>query len=195
MIGKEIHTHIQSFSHDFRGEKTVKQYQALIRKVLRPFGVQFNYITDETNNALSILTVGGFFDGDLDFGRKDIQMYLVVNKFQQYDTFNLSDEDIQILVNELFKTLMHEKRHRYQFEQRGFEHGKQYRAKVMDEDLKNELEYYGDSDELDAYAQEAVLENQLYGQSETLAKYRELFYEHDEKLYHKLLKKMCKLNG
>lgn len=195
MIGKELFDYIMSFAPQFRGPKTAKQYQALIRKILKPYDAQFNTTYDDTNTALSILTVGGFFDGDLDFGKKDIQMYMVVNKFQLNDIFNLTDDDIQVLLVELFKTLMHEMRHRYQFEKRGFEVCRQYRANVMNEDLKQEMEYYGNDDELDAYAQEAVIEQQLYGSSPTLAKYHELFYEHDDKLYNKLLKKMCKLHG
>lgn len=195
MIGQEIFNYIQSFAPKFRGAKTVTQYQALIRKILKPYGVQFNTTYDDTNTALSIVTVGGFFDGDLDFGTKDIQMYFVVNKTELYNTFNLNDEDIGLLLCELFKTLMHEMRHRYQFEQRGFDYGHQYRTKVKDEDLKQEMEYYGNDDELDAYAQESAIEQQLYGRSGTLAKYRELFYEHDDKLYKKFLKKLGKFNG
>ena len=62
---------------------------------------------------------------------------------------------------------------------------------MIDEDLKMEMEYYGDEDEIDAYAQEAVIEERLHKDApmSTREKYRELFLVNDPKVYHKFLKK------
>lgn len=195
MKGKEIFDYMMSFQPKFKGEKTVKQFKTLIRKVLKPFDVQFNILYSEEKFVLSMLTTGGFFDSDLNFGNKDIEMYVVVNYHERNSTFNLSNEDIHTLICELFKTLMHEMRHRYQYENREFDFSRQYRANVKDERLKSEMEYYGNSDELDAYAQECVLEYSLYGSSLIHAKYDELFSERDPKTYNKFLKKIYKTHA
>ena len=59
--------------------------------------------------------------------------------------------------------------------------------------MKADLEYYGDPDEVDAYAQEAVIEERLYGKpSHTQMKYRELFESFDPKVYRRFMKRKYK---
>jgi hypothetical protein len=54
------------------------------------------------------------------------------------------------------------------------------------------MEYYGDYDELDAYAQEAVIDLRLLSFSCIMEKYQELFAKNDTVVYNRFLKKCYK---
>jgi hypothetical protein len=60
--------------------------------------------------------------------------------------------------------------------------------------LKVQLEYYGDDDEIDAYAQEAVIELRLHGISHSKEMYQTLFAKTDPVVYNRFLKKFIKYN-
>jgi hypothetical protein len=195
MKHKTLYKKLHSFAPKLVGEKTQGQIMYWVRKMLSPHNVKVNKIIDSTNTCYSALTVGGFYDPSLDFGDKDIEMYLM---FRKDDTkVNLDILYVQILINELFTTLVHEKRHRYQFKKRGFNFGPVYRlkSKIDNEDLLKEIEYYGDPDEVDAYAQEAAIELRLHTESTTKAKYKELFDNYDKKVYNNFLKKFYKYDN
>lgn len=164
-----------------------------VRQMLKPHGVKVSRIIDDTNTALSGFTVGGFYDPSAEDDEHDIEMYMVFNEDDKHKTFFFEESCTQLLINEIFTCLVHEKRHRYQFRKRGNAYGPQYRTTVSDANLKVDLEYYGDPDELDAYAQESVIEERLYGKpSHTQAKYKELFGNFDHKVYKKFLKRKYK---
>lgn len=186
---KTLYNKLHAFAPKFHGEKSMGQMMYWVRKMLRPHGVIVNRIIDKQNKAISGFTIGGFYDPSHEFGEQDIEMYLIFNNEDVEKKFFLEEWNTKVLIDELFTTLAHEKRHRYQFRQRGNAFGPQYRTSVTDEDLKAELEYYGDPDELDAYAQEAVIEKRLGREETTMAKYRELFDKHDKKVYNRFLKK------
>lgn len=191
MIGEKVYIKLCSFAHLFKGNKTANEYLSLIRKIMKPYNVKVNKVIDYNNIAASIITIGGFYDSELEFGNKDIELYFIVNQNEKNNIFNLNDDDIKILLNELFKTLMHEERHRYQYSKRQYVQTRSYRSCASDTDLRREMDYYGDSDELDAYAREAAIETNLNGYSFTLAKYRELF-ESEYKILNRFLKKYYK---
>jgi hypothetical protein len=180
---------MHEFAPKFIGYKTQGQIMYWVRKMLTPHRVKVNKITDKTNTCYSAMTIGGFYDPELDFGDRDIEMYLMFRK--EDETLIMDEISTKVMIDELFKTLVHEKRHRYQFKQRGNNFGPAYRVKanIDDEETLNHMKYYGDPDELDAYAQEAVLENRLHGESDTKAKYQELFAIADTKVYNRFLKK------
>lgn len=180
---------MHEFAPKFMGEKTQGQVMYWVRKMLTPYNVKVNKITDKTNTCYSCLTVGGFYDPQYEFGDKDIEMYMMFRK--EDEKVFIDEMRVKIMIDELFKTLVHEKRHRYQFKQRGNNYGPVYKvkARITDEDILTEMKYYGDPDELDAYAQEAAIEQRLYGHSDTMAKYQELFANTDKKVYNKFLKK------
>jgi len=195
MKHKTLYNRLHSYSPKFIGVKRPGQIMYWVRKMLSPYNVKVNKIVDKTNTCYSALTIGGFYDPSLEFGDKDIEMYLM---FKQSDKeVSLDENYIHIMINEIFKTLVHEKKHRYQFSRRGSAYGPRYccRKKIDDEELLKELEYYGDPDEVDAYAQEAVIEIRLDGYSETYKKYKELFDKHDKKVYNGFLKKLYKYNN
>ena len=160
-----------------------------VRKMLSPYNIKVSRVIDKTNNCISGLTIGGFYDPSADVDEKDIEIYLVFR--EEHSGVWFDHLDIEVMINELFKTLVHEKRHRYQFKQRGLAYGPVYRLpkRIKDEKLADELKYFGDPDEIDAYAQEAIIEERLYGHSDTKAKYKELFDIHDKKVYNSFLKK------
>ena len=101
---------------------------------------------------------------------------------------------IEIFIMELFTTYVHEKRHRYQYRSRGNVYGPVYRCRsdVKDKEHYRELNYYGDPDEIDAYALESAIEERIRGTQFVVAKYRELFVDTDIKVYNKFLKKRYK---
>lgn len=191
-----IHKKLSSFAPKFYGEKTSGQIMYWVRQMVKPYNVKVNRVIDKQNVALSAFTVGGFFDPSLEFGEKDIEMFIVFNEREKNDKFFFNEELTKILIDEVFTTLLHEKRHKYQFRKRGNNYGKQYRVRVNDENLKHELQYYGDMDEIDAYAQEAVIEDRLHKEcaGSTKQKYCDLFSTFDPKVYQRFLKKYYKFN-
>lgn len=184
---KTLYKTMHEFSPKFCGEKTQNQYLYWVRKMLVNRGVKVTKMIDDTNSCLSGLTVGGFYDPSEK--ERDIEIYLVFRKEDK--TVDYSEIEVRLMIDEIFKTYVHEKIHRSQYRKRDLDYGRQYRLRgdVGDEELSAELRYYGDPDELDAYAHESVLEARLYNMSHTLEKYKELFEGYDNKLYHKFLKK------
>jgi hypothetical protein len=194
MKHKTLYKNLHTFAPKFYGEKTMGQIMYWARRMLSPYQVKLNRVIDKQNISLSGFTIGGFYDPTLQFGDRDIEMYIVFNESDRDTTFFFDEGLTKLLIDELFITLVHEKRHRYQFKKRLNEFGRQYRTKVQDEELKSEMEYYGDEDEIDAYAQEAAIEERLNKDTpmSTREKYRELFLTNDPKVYHKFLKKYQK---
>jgi len=186
-----LYKRMYEFAPKFYGEKTVNQVMYWARKMLKPYNVKVNRIIDKENKICSGATVGGFYDPTLEFGDKDIEMFIMFNANEP--KVDMTESLVHTMMDELFKTLVHEKRHRYQFKKRGLNYGPQYKCRIIaDDNLRKELEYYGDPDEVDAYAQEAAIEVRLHGHSDTFAKYKELFDKHDKKVYNSFLKKQYK---
>lgn len=193
MRHKTLYKKLHSFAPKLVGEKSMGQVMYWVRQMLKPHGVKVSRIIDDTNTALSGFTIGGFYDPSAEYDEPDIEMYMVFNEEDKHKSFHFEPPNVQLMINEVFTCLVHEKRHRYQFRKRGNAYGPQYRTTIDDADLKVELEYYGDPDEMDAYAQEAVIEERLYGKpSPTQEKYRELFASFDVRLYKKFLKRKYK---
>ena len=186
---------MNAFAPKLLGEKKIGQVMYWIRQMLKPHGVKVCKFIDKSNTALSSYTIGGFYDPSVERGECDIEMFVVFNESEKNDTFFFDSVGLELLINELFTCLVHEKRHRYQFKKRGNAYGPQYRTNVHDAELKVDLEYYGDPDEIDAYAQEAVIEERLYKRPATITdKYRDLFSSYDPKVYHRFLKKKYKFD-
>lgn len=183
---------MHSFTPKFVGEKTMAQIMYWARRMMKEHNVQVNRIIDKSNVALSGYTVGGFFDPTHQFGDSDIEMYIVFNEDDKKLIFGISEEGAKFIIDEMFKTYVHEKRHRYQFRKKGKAFARHYKSPVADLDLQYEMEYYGDADEIDAYAQEAVIEMRLIGYSASMEKYQELFAKNDPVVYNRFLKKCYK---
>jgi len=193
MKHKILYDKLHSYSHRFCGEKTLNQVIYWTRKMLAEHKVRVRKYIDTTNTSYSILCVGGYYDPTI-YDGKDIEMFISFNENEKDVSFKLEEPTVKVFIDEVFKTLVHEKRHRYQFRQRGNNFGKQYRSNVEDKTLKVQLEYYGDDDEIDAYAQEAVIEMRLHGNSHSKEMYQILFAKTDPVVYNRFLKKFIKYN-
>ena len=170
MKHKILYDKLHSYSHRFCGEKTLNQVIYWTRRMLAEHKVRVKKYIDKTNKSYSILCVGGYYDPTI-YDGKDIEMFISFNENEKDVSFKLEEPTVKVFIDEVFKTLVHEKRHRYQFRQRGNNFGKQYRSNVKDKTLKVQLEYYGDDDEIDAYAQEA--EQGVLEQMTVVPKYME----------------------
>ena len=183
---------MHSFAPKFVGEKTMGQVMYWARRMMKQHNIPVDRIIDRSNAALSGYTVGGFFDPMKQFGESDIQLYIVFNEDDKKLKLNICESGAKVIIDELFKTYVHEKRHRYQFRKRGKVFCRKYRSSVSDEELKYNMEYYGDYDELDEYAQEAVIDLRLLNFSCIMEKYQELFAKNDPVVYNRFLKKCYK---
>ena len=193
MKHKTLYDKLHSYSYRFYGEKTPNQVIYWTRRMLAEHKVRVRKYIDTTNTSYSILCVGGYYDPTID-DDKDIEMFISFNENERDVPFKLEERTVKVFIDEVFKTLVHEKRHRYQFRQRGNNFGRQYRSNVKDKTLKVQLEYYGDGDEIDAYAQEAVIELRLHGKSHSKEMYQTLFAKTDPVVYNSFLKKFYKYN-
>ena len=193
MKHKTLYDKLHSYSHRFYGEKTPNQVIYWTRRMLAEHKVRVRKYIDTTNTSYSILCVGGYYDPTIGDG-KEIEMFISFNENERDVSFKLEEPTVKVFIDEIFKTLVHEKRHRYQFRQRGNNFGRQYRSNVKDKTLKVQLEYYGDDDEIDAYAQEAVIELRLHGKSHSKEMYQTLFAKTDPVVYNSFLKKFYKYN-
>jgi hypothetical protein len=189
---KALYKKMHSFSPKIVGEKTVRQIMYWARRMMSVHNVQVNKIIDSSNVALSGYTIGGFFNPIKQFGESDIELYIVFNENDKDKMFIINPLAAQFIIDEMFKTYVHEKRHRYQFRKKGKANVRRYKSSVADLDLKYDMEYYGDADEIDAYAQEAVIEMRLIGYSASMEKYQELFAKNDPVVYNRFLKKCYK---
>ena len=189
---KTLYRKMHSFAPKFVGEKTMGQVMYWARRMMKQHNIPVDRIIDRSNAALSGYTVGGFFDPMKQFGESDIQLYIVFNEDDKKLKLNICESGAKVIIDELFKTYVHEKRHRYQFRKRGKVFCRKYRSSVADEELKYDMEYYGDYDELDAYAQEAVIDLRMLSFSCIMEKYRELFAKNDPVVYNRFLKKCYK---
>jgi len=189
---KALYRKMHSFAPKFVGEKTMGQIMYWARKMMKQHNIPVGRIIDKSNAALSGYTVGGFFDPMKQFGESDIQLYIVFNEDDKKLKLNICGSGAKVIIDEMFKTYVHEKRHRYQFRKRGKVFCRKYRSSVAEEELKYDMEYYGDYDELDAYAQEAVIDLRMLSFSCIMEKYRELFAKNDPIVYNRFLKKCYK---
>ena len=189
---KSLHKRMHLFAPKFVGEKTMGQVMYWARKMMKQHNIPVSRIIDKSNAALSGYTVGGFFDPKKEYGESDIELYIVFNKDDRNLKLNICEGGAKLIINEMFKTYVHEKRHRYQFRKRGTVFCRKYRSSVTNEELKYDMEYYGDYDELDAYAQEAVIDLRLLSFSCIMEKYQELFAKNDPVVYNRFLKKCYK---
>jgi hypothetical protein len=189
---KTLYNQINSYKHKLLGDKTPRQVVYWARRMIDNPRAKITLMRDPTNTCWSGLTIGGHFDPEED---KDVEVYIMFGSNCDSVFFGLAELDV--FVNELFTTYVHEKRHKYQCRQRGNVYGPIYRhfKKIDDECLKKDLNYYGDPDELDAYALESAIEDRLHKTGFIQAKYKELFAERDSRVYNKFLKRKYKFEN
>lgn len=189
---KSLYKKMHRFVPKFVGDKTMGQVMYWARKMMGEHDIPVTRIIDTDNVSLSGYTIGGFFDPNKQSGESDIELYIVFNENDRHSRLNICENGSKLIIDELFKTYVHEKRHRYQLRKRGKKFTRQYKSRITDLDLKLDMDYYGDCDELDAYAQEAAIELRLCNFSCIIEKYRGLFAKNDPVVYNRFLKKLYK---
>ena len=124
-------------------------------------------------------TIGGLYDPNFDEEhRKPLILYFYVNHASNR-LWKISETMINNISLELVETLAHEYRHLHQYRSRGFIVASQYRSRVQDAELREEQEYLGSTDEIDAYAMNIAVRKILgYDNGHDLAKYMRAFGDH-----------------
>lgn len=113
------------------------------------------------------IPVAGLYDGDLDYeGHKPIQMEIAVHKIRENFIFNENDIGIDKWATfciDFAVILGHEYIHMHQFRRRSFRMNRPYISTSKNQNIRDQQCYFGDSDELDAYAwaaaANAIIEN------------------------------------
>jgi len=97
------------------------------------------------------ININGYYDPDEDEeGEIPIEIVLVFNPNDKLVKMNRSEwrEFASLIID----YLQHEAIHRYQYRQRGYQPTRAYVSKAKDAEQKKQQEYYGNSDEIEAYA-------------------------------------------
>ena len=94
MKHKTLYKKLHAFAPKFYGDKTMGQIMYWVRKMLSPYRVKVNRIIDKKNMAISGFTIGGFYDPTLEFGDRDIEMYLVFNESDRDQIFFFYRRDL-----------------------------------------------------------------------------------------------------
>lgn len=112
------------------------------------------------NRSLNVLPshmpVAGLYDAELDErGRRPIEMEITLHKIRRGILFNKNDITLEQWAEfcvDFACILGHEFVHMHQFRRRGFKMNRPYVSTVGNQNKREQQCYYGDSDELDAYA-------------------------------------------
>lgn len=132
-------------------EKLVEQ----VRKVI-PYKECKITVNRSLNAFPSFIPVAGLYDADLDeIGRKPIEMEITFHKTRKKLLFNKNDvcpDQWAEFCIDFACILGHEFIHLHQFRRRSFKMNRPYLGTSKDQSKRQQQCYYGDSDELDAYA-------------------------------------------
>lgn len=97
-------------------------------------------------------TFGGEYDPNLDEDeRKQFKVYFLINHPKK-STWYVTEEMVNNIILDLVETLVHEYRHQHQYRSRQFMLNRGYVSKHRDVETKNNQEYLGMPDEIDAYS-------------------------------------------
>ena len=148
--------------YDKLSNKTVKR-QTIVNHIKRsiPFEECIIYNVATMSLPPGKFNVSGLYSPDRDEqGKPCIEIEIA---FPVKHTFTFNDSDLRRehwaeLCIDLASTLGHEFIHLNQFRRRNFEWTKVYRSDLSNSKLKQIQEYYGDSDEVEAYAFMAATE-------------------------------------
>lgn len=124
-------------------------------------------------------TFGGLYEPSYDEEhRKPLILFFYINH-PSNRLWKISQETVDTLSLELIETITHEYRHLHQFRSRGFMVASDYRSRAEDVQLREEQEYLGSPDEIDAYAMNIAVRHFLgHNQGHDLEKYLRVFGDH-----------------
>lgn len=138
---------------------TCNQFVTKIRKAV-PFSECQIILTKTLTVMPNDIPVAGLYDADLDSeGHRPIQMEIAVHKIRENFVFN--DNDISLdkwatFCIDFAVILGHEYVHMHQFRRRSFKMNRPYVSTNKNQNIRDQQCYFGDSDELDAYAWSAA---------------------------------------
>lgn len=161
-----------------------------------PVTVSFFRVND-TVLSPGDFTIGAEYDPNLDEEkRKQFRISLIINHPKQ-SPWHITTEIVDRLVIDLVEALVHEYRHQHQYRSRKYIMNKIYVSKHSNVNVKEDQEYLGMPDEVDAYAANIaarffILEYKLNTiESMDLEQYLGTF-GHAHPVVRKLLKKVAK---
>lgn len=145
-------------------ENKVVTHKDIIRKIKKT--VPFTECKIIGNSSLSLATngfiVSGLYDCELDEeGKPPIEVEIIFPKRKETFTFNQGDvskEHWGEFCVDFVNILGHEFVHLNQFRRRNFGWSRPYKSNSTKPNIKEQQEYYGNSDEIDAYAFMAAAE-------------------------------------
>ena len=127
--------------------------QRLSRFLNKHHPVRVKLLVDAESLDQGDFTIGAEYDPDLDqANKKQLQIHLFIND-RKTAIMKIDDEFIERFTLEMTETLVHEYQHQQQYRMRKFGLCKEtYVSEHKNPDTKNEQEYMGSRDEIEAYA-------------------------------------------
>jgi hypothetical protein len=130
----------------------------------------------EFNNSIldqDEFTVGGLYDVVRDEDKlKPLAFFFIMNHSSN-EEWLITDSIVDELALELIEALAHEYQHLYQYRTRDYILNRDYKSQANDPKLKEDQEYLGQPDEIDAYATNIAVKFYLgnHGMSQTAKKF------------------------
>lgn len=107
---------------------------------------------DKSILDLGDFTIGAEYDSELDCqGKKQFIINLIINH-PKHMPIDITGEFADTFTLELVEALVHEYQHQYQYRSRGHIPSRGYTSQHKDNNIKEDQEYLGQTDEIDAYA-------------------------------------------
>lgn len=125
----------------------------LSRHLNKTHPIRVKLITNVENLEVDDFSIGAEYDPELDQQhKKQIIINLFINHHKTIP-WHISDEVATRFALELTEALVHEYQHQHQYRSRRYRmHKEQFISEHHDVSIKNEQEYLGNPDEIDAYA-------------------------------------------
>jgi len=124
-------------------------------------------------------TIGGLYEPSFDEEHRKPLILLFYINHASNRLWKITQEIVDVMSLELIETLTHEYRHMYQYRSRGYALAQAYRSRAEDSELREEQEYLGSTDEIDAYAMNIAVRKLLgYDDGHDMAKYMRAFGDH-----------------
>ena len=111
------------------------------------------YKSAKGNLEKSDFTIGAEYDPELDQAKKKQFIINFIINHEKTNLWTMTADRADRFVLEMTETLVHEYQHQHQYRSRRYKtHKNLYKSEHPDRAVKDEQEYFGDPDEIDAYA-------------------------------------------
>lgn len=171
---------------DLRMPRLAQSLSRKLRSLGQPVFVRNGY--DESMTPGDITLSASYYDEE-DAGEgvmsKCIEIVLVSHPSAR-ERITLTEDNMRYFAVSVIECLVHEKRHRYQFEKRQFMHERAFESQELDPEKRGSQEYLGMKMEIDAFAVNIAARLWiLFGKQagEILALGKKVEYDHSPDLY------------